>query len=69
VPDLDLRIPDPPSLVGARSFTVVGDVRFGAGVVVQGQVVVENSSTTSLEIPDGAVFSGAGDLSSPSGRT
>jgi hypothetical protein len=36
---------------------------------VQGQVVVENPSTTSLEIPDGAVFSGAGDLSSPSGRT
>ncbi|MBI5016746.1 MAG: UTP--glucose-1-phosphate uridylyltransferase [Deltaproteobacteria bacterium] len=58
VPDLDLRIPDPPSLVDATSLAVVGDVRFGRGVVVKGAVRIENSSPTPVEVPDGALLEG-----------
>lgn len=59
VADLDLRIPEPPSLVGVRSLTIRGDVRVGRGVVVRGDVTVDNSTPTPLYIPDGAVLVGA----------
>ncbi|GAB4260331.1 MAG: UTP--glucose-1-phosphate uridylyltransferase [Deferrisomatales bacterium] len=58
VPALDRRIPDPPSLLEARRLEVIGDVRFGTGVVVRGAVRVENAGEEPLAIPDGAVLSG-----------
>ena len=39
----DARIPYPPSMVDARSLTVVGDWTFGADVVVRGDVRLEDS--------------------------
>jgi UTP--glucose-1-phosphate uridylyltransferase len=42
-----------PSLVGCESLTVRGDVRFGAGVVVRGDIVVDGA-----DVPDGAVLEG-----------
>jgi UTP--glucose-1-phosphate uridylyltransferase len=42
VGDFEQRFPDgPPSLIECSSLKVVGDVTFGAGVVVKGDVVVE----------------------------
>jgi UTP--glucose-1-phosphate uridylyltransferase len=43
-----------PSLRAARSLTVDGDVRFGAGVTVEGAVTVEGPA----EIADGTVLRG-----------
>ncbi|WP_222706370.1 UTP--glucose-1-phosphate uridylyltransferase [Aeromicrobium terrae] len=43
--DFDARIPDPPSLVDARSLTVRGDWRFGRAVVVRGDVELEDDGT------------------------
>jgi UTP--glucose-1-phosphate uridylyltransferase len=58
VEELDLRIPDPPSLIAARSLTVTGDVRFGRGIRVRGDTRVENRGNEPLRIPDGAELSG-----------
>lgn len=58
VADLDQRIPHPPSLVAARSLRVVGDVRFGQGVVVRGDVTVRAAGDAPLVIEAGAVLSG-----------
>ena len=44
--DFDTRVPEPPSLVGATSLTVEGDWRFGAGVVVTGDVRLDDDGTT-----------------------
>lgn len=41
IDDFDARLPHVPSLAGATSFTVRGDWRFGEGVVVTGDVVLE----------------------------
>ncbi len=38
IADFDQRLPEPPSLVDARSLTVRGDWTFGAGVAVHGDV-------------------------------
>lgn len=57
VGDFDARFPDgPPSLVGCDSLTVEGDVRFGAGVVVRGSVVVAQDGPGQRSIPDGALL-------------
>jgi UTP--glucose-1-phosphate uridylyltransferase len=45
----------PPSLVGCTSLTVEGDVTFGGGVVVEGEVEVRGGPRAS-RIPDGAVL-------------
>ncbi len=58
VPDLDARIPEPPSLVEALGLEVKGDVRFGKGVRVRGSARVENHGAAPLHLPDGAVLSG-----------
>lgn len=58
VPDMDVRIPDAPSLVGASRLEVRGDVRFGRGVRVNGAVRLENLEAEPLRVPDGAVLSG-----------
>jgi UTP--glucose-1-phosphate uridylyltransferase len=51
--DFEARFPDgPPSLVGCERLVVEGDVHFGAGVVVRGNVTVRE------DVPDGAVLEG-----------
>ncbi len=55
VGDFDARFPaGAPSLVGCEALRVVGDVRFGAGVVVRGEVTVEGVDA----VPDGALLEG-----------
>lgn len=43
IADFDARIPAPPSLMDARSFTVQGDWHFGRDVVVRGDVELNDS--------------------------
>lgn len=57
--DISLRVPHPLSLLAAKSLTVTGDVRFGAGVVVRGDAAVVNPNPEPLVIPDGAVLGAA----------
>src|SRR3954471_21126050 len=55
VGDFDERFPSgPPSLIACAALRVVGDVRFGAGVVVRGDVTVEGVHA----VPDGTVLEG-----------
>ena len=57
--DFDARFPaGPPSLVECDRFVVEGDVTFGAGVVVRGDVEIEAPAGETLRIPDGAVLTG-----------
>jgi len=57
--DFDARFPHgPPSLVGARTLGVHGDVAFGRGVTVRGTVTIENDGGGQTEIEDGAVLEG-----------
>ena len=54
----DRRFPDgPPSLVGCTSLRVEGDVAFGKGVVIEGDVTIRGSEEPS-RVPDGAVLRG-----------
>ena len=46
----------PPSLIACDRLDVVGDVAFGAGIVVRGTVRVEHAGPGRLELPDGAVL-------------
>jgi len=56
VADFDARFPaGAPSLIACDALTVRGDVRFGAGVVVRGDVVIGEPGTA-LAVPDGAVL-------------
>jgi UTP--glucose-1-phosphate uridylyltransferase len=58
--DFDERFPaGPPSLAGCDRFVVEGDVRFGAGVVVRGDVTVRQEGDEPLAIEDGAVLADA----------
>jgi UTP--glucose-1-phosphate uridylyltransferase len=55
VGDFDARFPaGAPSLVGCDALRVVGDVRFGSGVVVRGDVTVSGVDA----VPDGAALQG-----------
>ncbi len=55
VDDFDARFPKgAPSLVACEALHVVGDVRFGAGVVVRGDVTVKDVDA----VPDGALLEG-----------
>jgi UTP--glucose-1-phosphate uridylyltransferase len=47
-----------PSLVGAERLEVVGDVAFGAGVVVRGRVTVRHEGPGQHRVPDGALLEG-----------
>ena len=59
VSTLEERFPHgPPSLLGCRRLTVRGDVRFGRGVVVGGEVRLDAEPGTRLEIEDGALLQG-----------
>jgi UTP--glucose-1-phosphate uridylyltransferase len=56
---LELRTPHgPPSLLRCRRLLVRGDVRFGRGVVVEGDVTLEAPPGGHLELPDGARLEG-----------
>jgi UTP--glucose-1-phosphate uridylyltransferase len=56
IDDFEARMPaGPPSLREARSFVVNGDVRFGGGVIVRGEVELD-APADGLEIEDGAVL-------------
>jgi UTP--glucose-1-phosphate uridylyltransferase len=53
--DFEARFPaGPPSLRACRRLTVAGDVRFGAGVAVAGDVTLRGPAT----VPDGALLRG-----------
>jgi len=55
VAQLDERTPHgPPSLVRCRRLVVRGDVRFGRGVVIEGDVTLEAPPGGRLDVPDGA---------------
>ena len=55
VGDFDARFPvGPPSLVACDALRVEGDVRFGDGVVVRGDVRLSGVGA----VPDGAVLEG-----------
>jgi UTP--glucose-1-phosphate uridylyltransferase len=57
--DFEARFPHgAPSLVGAKSLTVKGDVRFGRDVVVRGEVEIEHDGDDQLTIDDGTVLEG-----------
>ena len=59
VRDFDARFAGgAPSLVECESLTVRGDVAFGAGVVVRGEVTVEHEGEGQLRIDDGAALEG-----------
>ena len=59
LPDFEARFPaGAPSLVACDRLRVVGDVRFGRGVVVRGSVTIEHASGGQLQIEDGAVLEG-----------
>jgi len=54
--DFDRRFPaGPPSLVNCESLTIAGNVTFGEGVEVEGEVTIRGSDEPS-RIPDGAVL-------------
>ena len=57
VAQLDERTPHgPPSLVRCRRLVVKGDVHFGRGVVIEGEVTLEAPPGERLGVPDGAVL-------------
>jgi UTP--glucose-1-phosphate uridylyltransferase len=54
VQDLEVRFPHgAPSLVAAQRLKIRGDVRFGRGVVVTGDVVLEHAGPSPLVLQDG----------------
>ncbi|MEZ5099047.1 MAG: UTP--glucose-1-phosphate uridylyltransferase [Thermoleophilia bacterium] len=59
VDQLDARFPaGPPSLVACERLRVRGDVRFGAGVVARGDVLVAHEGDGQAAVPDGASLAG-----------
>jgi UTP--glucose-1-phosphate uridylyltransferase len=57
IDDFEARMPAPPSLRDAERLVVNGDVRFGTGVVVRGEVEID-APPEGLRIDDGAVLTG-----------
>lgn len=59
VDDFELRFPaGSPSLVDCTRLVVRGDIRFGAGVVLKGEVAMRNETGGPAVVPDGAVIEG-----------
>ncbi|MFX6575096.1 UTP--glucose-1-phosphate uridylyltransferase, partial [Acinetobacter baumannii] len=56
VADFLSRFKSIPSIIEVDSLKVTGDVWFGAGVVLKGNVTIAARSGEKLEIPDGAVI-------------
>ncbi|MDX1502644.1 MAG: UTP--glucose-1-phosphate uridylyltransferase [Thermoanaerobaculia bacterium] len=55
--DLDERVPHPLGLAHCDTLTVEGDVRFGAGVEVRGEVTL-SAGAGAARVPDGSRFDG-----------
>lgn len=61
IADLQQRFPHgAPSLLQCTALRVEGDIFFGKGVVVEGDVRLTNQGSDPMTIPDGAVFNGSG---------
>jgi len=59
VDDFEARFPaGPPSLIECARLVVRGDLRFGRGVVLEGEVELRNETGAQAVIPDGAVIEG-----------
>ena len=59
VAELEQRTPHgPPSLLRCRRLAVRGDVRFGKGVVIEGDVTLEAPPGGRLDVPDGQTLAG-----------
>lgn len=58
IDDFEVRMPDPPSLAAATSFTVRGDWTFGGRNCVRGQVLLENTGGP-RHLHAGSVLSGS----------
>ena len=59
VDDFEARFPaGPPSLIECARLVVRGDVRFGAGVVLKGDVELRNATAAQAVVPDGTVIAG-----------
>jgi len=59
IDQFEARFPQgPPSLVDCERLDVKGDVRFGANVVIQGKIIIENNGKTQTVIPDDLVLKG-----------
>jgi len=57
IEDFEARFPDgPPSLVECYDLRVEGDVRFGAGVVIRGDVTLRNRGKSPALVPAGTVL-------------
>eukprot|EP00770_Monocercomonoides_exilis_P001105 MONOS_1097.1-p1 / transcript=MONOS_1097.1 / gene=MONOS_1097 / organism=Monocercomonoides_exilis_PA203 / gene_product=UTP-glucose-1-phosphate uridylyltransferase / transcript_product=UTP-glucose-1-phosphate uridylyltransferase / location=Mono_scaffold00018:204409-205708(+) / protein_length=401 / sequence_SO=supercontig / SO=protein_coding / is_pseudo=false len=56
IKDLAQRCPSPPDLVEMESLTTVGDVTFGADVVIKGNVVIVAQESQKIVIPPKAVL-------------
>ena len=58
--DLEARFPHgPPSLIGCESLRIEGDVVFGRGVVLEGNVELVNRTGKQVQVGDGQVLSSA----------
>ena len=57
IADFEQRVPDAPSLRQARSLTVEGDWSFGSGVIVDGDVRLEDEGEA-RRVPDGTALLG-----------
>ena len=55
IDDFEERLPVPPSLRDAERFVVNGDVHFGAGVVVRGEVELD-APDGGMRVDDGALL-------------
>ena len=53
VDDYEALVPAPPSLVGAKSVTVKGAVRFAPGTVLKGDVLIVNEGKAVVDLPAG----------------
>ena len=57
IDDLQARFPEgAPDLVDCKKLTIVGDVKFGAGVRLVGDVVIKNESSEQMVIESGMVI-------------
>ncbi|GAA3515450.1 UTP--glucose-1-phosphate uridylyltransferase [Aeromicrobium panaciterrae] len=58
ITDFTARLPEPPSLVDARSLTVRGDWTFGPGVTVHGDVVLDDTGAAETVAPSSRLAGG-----------
>ena len=60
IDDMEARFPEGvPSLVGCETLSIVGDVKFGHNVSLEGNVELINRSGRQVSVENGATLSGA----------